>query len=108
MRGKSSDITPPTNVQVTAPSGGQTLSGTFALKGSAQDNSGTIQKVEFYIDTDTTPACSDTVPKSSGSTFMCNWNSTTKVNGAHTVKAKAYDPSGNAAFSAAVSFTVNN
>jgi hypothetical protein len=102
----SDDTTPPSNVQVTAPSSGQTVSGTFALKGTAQDNSGTIQKMEFYIDTDSTPVCSDATAKPSGSTFTCNWDTTTKPNGSHTVKAKAYDPAGNSAFSAAVSFTV--
>ena len=103
-----SDTTPPTNVQVTSPVSGQTISGTFTLRGTAQDNSGTIQKMEFYIDSDTSPACSDTTPKASGSTFQCNWNTANKPNGSHTVRAKAYDPSGNPAFSSSVSFTINN
>jgi len=103
-----SDTTPPTNVQVTSPVSGQTISGTFTLRGTAQDNSGTIQKMEFYIDSDTSPACSDTTPKASGSTFQCNWNTANKPNGSHTVRAKAYDPSGNFAFSSSVSFTINN
>jgi surface antigen len=100
--------TPPTNVQVTSPVSGQTISGTFTLRGTAQDDSGTIQKMEFYIDSDTSPACSDTTPKASGSTFQCNWNTASKPNGSHTVRAKAYDPSGNSAFSPPVSFIINN
>lgn len=102
------DTTPPTNVQVTAPTGGQTISGSFTLKGTAHDDSGTIQNVEFYIDSDSTPACADTVPKATGSNFQCNWSSTTKPDGSHTVRAKAYDPSGNSAFSSSVSFGINN
>lgn len=102
------DTTPPTNVQVTASTSWQTIAGTFTLKGTAQDNSGTIQKLEFYIDADSTPACSDTAPKPSGSTFQCPWDTTTKPNGPHTVTAKAYDPSNNFAPSPSVSFTINN
>jgi murein DD-endopeptidase MepM/ murein hydrolase activator NlpD len=102
----TADTTPPTNVLVTTPTSGQTISGTFTLKGTAQDNLGIIQKMEFYIDSDTSPACSDTTPKASGSTFECNWYSHTKRNGVHTVKAKAYDPSGNWTFSPPVAFTI--
>jgi len=103
-----SDTTPPTNVQVTSPVSGQTISGTFTLRGTAQDNSGTIQKMEFYIDSDTSPACSDTTPKASGSTFQCSWNTANKPNGSHMLKAKAYDPSGYSTSSSSVSFTINN
>ena len=78
------------------------------MKGTAQDNSGTVQKVEFYIDADSIPACIDATPKSSGSTFTCNWDTTTKADNSHTVKTKAYDPAGNSAFSASVSFAINN
>ena len=104
----SCNTTPPTNVQVNAPASGQTISGTFTFEGTAQDNSGTIQKMEFYIDSDTSSACTDNTPKSSGSTFSCGYNSANKSNGTHSVKAKAYDPSGNSASSTAVSFTINN
>jgi murein DD-endopeptidase MepM/ murein hydrolase activator NlpD len=102
------DTTAPTNVQVTAPTSGQTVSGTFTFKATAQDNLGTVQKMEFYVDSDTTPACTDSTAKPSGSTFQCNWNTASKPNGPHTVRAKAYDPSGNFAFSSSVSFTINN
>ncbi|MBI3000178.1 MAG: Ig-like domain-containing protein, partial [Deltaproteobacteria bacterium] len=103
-----SDTSKPTNVQVSAPTSGQTISGTFTLKATAQDNSSTIQKMEFYVDSDSSPACMDTTPKPSGSTFQCNWDTTTKANGSHEVKAKAHDPSGNSALSSAISFTINN
>ncbi len=80
----------------------------FTLKGTAQDNSGTIQKMEFYIDSDTTSACSDNVPKPAGSIFQCSWSTSAKANGSHSVKAKAYDASNNAAFSLAIGFKIDN
>ena len=102
------DTTPPTNVVVTTPTSGQTISGTFTLQGTAQDNSGTVQELEFYIDSDSGPACSDTVPKASGSAFQCNWDTTAKSNGPHTVYGKAWDWSENSTNSSSVSFTISN
>ena len=84
------------------------VSATFSFKATAQDYSGAVQKMEFYVDSDSSPACTDTMAKPSGSTFQCNWNSTLKGNGTHTVTAKAYDLVPNSASSAAVTFTVNN
>ena len=103
-----SDFTPPTTVQITAPTSGQTVSGIFTFQGTAQDNSGTIQKIKFYIDSDTSPACKDMTAKPSGSTFSCSWDTANKPDGAHSVTATAYDPSGNSASSTAVSFTISN
>jgi hypothetical protein len=61
--------------------------------------------MEFYIDADSTPACTDATAKPSGSTFMCTWDTTTKPDGPHTVTTKAYDLASNSAVSPAVSFT---
>jgi hypothetical protein len=102
------DATAPVNVLVTAPGRGQTVSGTFVFKGSAHDGSGTIAKMEFYIGSDGTPACSDTSAKPSGSIFQCSWNSAAKPDGPHSVKAKAFDFLNNPAFSAAVNFNIGN
>ncbi|MBS1807707.1 MAG: choice-of-anchor D domain-containing protein [Acidobacteria bacterium] len=108
LSGTGSDPNAPTSVQVSAPSAGQTIYELFTLKASAADNSGTIQKIEFYVDADVAPTCTDATAKASGSTFQCNWDTATKANGAHTVKARAYDPSGNFADSATVSFNIAN
>jgi hypothetical protein len=98
------DTTPPTAVAVSTPVDGQIVSGTITFKGAAEDNSGAIQKMEFYVDFDSTPACSDTTPKLSGSEFACAWTTTSKPSGPHSVKAKAYDSTGNFSFSPSVSF----
>jgi hypothetical protein len=95
-------------VELVTPASGQKVSGSFALKGSAHDGSGTIQKMEFYIDFDNVPACIDNVPKNSGAVFQCGWNTTTKGNGAHMITVKAHNPSGESAFSNAVSAIVDN
>jgi hypothetical protein len=102
------DATAPVDVLVTAPGSGQSVSGTFIFKGSAQDGSGTIAKMEFYIGSDSAPACSDTAPKPSGSTFQCSWNTTAKPDGPHSVKAKAFDLLNNSSLSAAANFNIGN
>ncbi|MGH7767358.1 MAG: Ig-like domain-containing protein, partial [Candidatus Binatia bacterium] len=102
------DTAAPGNVQVTAPSNGQTVSGTITFMGTAQDDSGTVQKMEFYIDSATSPVCTDNVPKASGSTFQCNWNSVGKPEGLHNVTAKAYDRMGRSSSSASMPFSVDN
>lgn len=104
------DTIPPTNIQITggvAP--GQQVSGTISLSATAQDDSGTIQKMEFHVSSaDPSLACSDVVAKPSGSTFSCNWNSAGVTNGPHSGFARAYDPANNSADSALINFTVNN
>jgi endonuclease/exonuclease/phosphatase family metal-dependent hydrolase len=95
------DTTPPT-VSLTAPAAGATISGTtVAVSASASDNSGTVSKVEFLKDgsvfaTDTTPP------------FSASLDSTTLINGLHSLSAKAYDPNNNLGTSSSVSVTVSN
>lgn len=104
----ASDVSPPGGVQVTAPTSGQGVTGVFAFRGTAQDNSGTIQRMEFYVDSDGAPACTDSAPKASGSVFQCSWDTRAKGNGPHSVRARAYDAAGNATYSGPVSFLVSN
>ncbi len=95
------DTTPPTT-SITAPANGATVSGTVNVTASASDNSGTVSKVEFYVDgalasTDTT------------SPYSFSWVTTGYTNGStHTLVSKAYDPSNNVGTSATVTVTVNN
>ncbi len=105
--GGGGDTQPPT-ATVTSPASGQVLSGTVTLSATATDNAGGIARIEFYIDSDTIPACTDEVGKPSGSSFTCTWNTATKPDGIHSIRAKAYDPSNNFAFSSSVSFTIQN
>lgn len=97
------DTTPPTNVQVTGGvSMGETVSTPRTLQATAQDDSGMVAKVEFFVDT--TLACADTTTKASGATFSCAWNPTTLSQGAHQLTAKATDAAGNSASSTPITF----
>jgi len=93
------DTTPPA-CAMTSPSSGATVSGTITPTASALDNIA-VSKVEFYIDgalrsTDTT------------SPYGFSWDTTSNVNGSHTIVAKAYDAAGNTATSASLSVKVQN
>jgi hypothetical protein len=102
------DIVPPASVQVQAPTSGQAVTGLLELQPTATDAAGTIARIEFYLDSDATPTCADATPKPSGATFACSWDSASGADGPHTVRARAFDPSGNVTESAPVSFTTDN
>jgi hypothetical protein len=108
--GAPPDSENPTNVAVTGGiTPGQEVSGTLTLSATAQDNCGTIQKIEFLVSSpDEVMGCTAPGPKPSNQTFSCNWDSTGVANGAHSIKAKAHDPTGNTSESTPVNFTVNN
>lgn len=94
------DTTPPT-VSITSPGTGTQTSGTVTINATASDDSGTVSKVEFWIDgvlktTDT------------GAPFSYSWDTTTATDGVHSVVAKAFDPSNNSASSTTVILAVNN
>ncbi|HEX6087195.1 MAG TPA: Ig-like domain-containing protein [Thermoanaerobaculia bacterium] len=93
------DTTPPA-VSVTAPANNATVSATVSVTASASDNVG-VTKVEFFLDgalqsTDTS------------SPYAWSWNTTTSLNGAHALTAKAYDAANNVTTSSAVNVTVSN
>jgi len=85
---------------ITAPAGGQTVSGTFSVVASATDNVG-VTKVEFYID----GAIKNT---DTGVPYGFNLDTTQLTNAAHTVYSKAYDAAGNVGSSSSITFTVSN
>jgi chitodextrinase len=93
-----SDTTPPT-VQITAPVGGSTVSGTTQIQAGASDNVG-VTKVELY---------DNSILESTLTSAPYNFSlDTTKLgNGSQTLIAKAYDAAGNFA-SASVSVIVQN
>lgn len=95
------DATPPT-VSVTAPTAGQTVSGTFSVSATASDTSG-ISGVSFHLDGNSTAFAIDT-----SSPYSISWNSADASNGAHTITAKATDGAGNVGTSSPVSLTVSN
>ena len=93
------DTVPPT-VTLTAPANGATVSGTINLNATASDNLG-VARVEFYVDG--VKKGQDTLAP-----YSITFNTTTIANGSHNVKAKAFDGTGNSAWSNTNYITVNN
>jgi subtilisin family serine protease len=93
------DSTAPT-VAITSPSSGSTVSGTVNVPITSSDAVG-VTKVEFYLDGGL--AASSTQPSG---TFT--WDTLGSSNGAHTLRALAYDVAGNVGSSANVGVNVQN
>lgn len=87
------------SVSITAPSNGATISGSVPLSATASDDH-SITKVVFYID-------SATIVEDTTAPYETTLASTSYSNGAHTLKAKAYDSAGQTTDST-VSITINN
>jgi Big-like domain-containing protein/lectin family protein/HYDIN/CFA65/VesB family protein/centrosomal CEP192-like protein/putative pyrroloquinoline-quinone-binding quinoprotein len=94
------DRTPPT-VTVTAPTGGQTLTGTKTFTATASDNTSLVG-VLFLVDG---LPVGNPVTKAP---YAVDVDTTTLTNGGHTVSARAIDSSNNVATSVGVAVTVNN
>ncbi len=97
---ETSDTKVPT-VSITYPPNGATVSGTFTIKADATDNNNEVAKVEFYIDG--TLKSTDI-----SSPYEYSWNTTTYINGFHTIMAKAYDATNNVGSSSVITVIVNN
>ncbi|HSC92403.1 MAG TPA: LamG-like jellyroll fold domain-containing protein [Gaiellaceae bacterium] len=95
-----SDTTPPT-VQITAPTGGSTVSGTITVAASAADNLG-VAGVRFTVDGAQVGSEDTTAP------YEVSWATGTATNGLHTLRAIARDAAGNTTTSADVVVTVSN
>ena len=96
------DTTAPVT-SITSPIAGATVSGTTTISANATDDSGTVSKVEFYVDnvlknTDTS------------SPYSYSWNTTTATAGSHSLSTKAYDAASpaNVGISSTVSVNVSN
>lgn len=99
------DTTAPTNVRVTGGvSAGESVSGQRTLQATAEDNSGKVTKVEFYVSN--VLACTDAEPRDSGATFSCVWDASSTSPGSYQLTAKAHDAAGNTTPSEAITFTV--
>ncbi|HYO74045.1 MAG TPA: Ig-like domain-containing protein, partial [Archangium sp.] len=92
------DLTAPTSA-LTSPAAGAIVSGIVSLEASASDDRGTVSKVEFYLGS--TMMGSDTTAP-----FSFAWDTNSLVNGAYTLKTRAYDPAGNADWGPTVSVTI--
>ena len=91
----------PPSVNITAPAGGSSVSGTIGVAADAVDDNGVAQ-VEFFVD-----GSSIGVGSNSGGSWSTSWNTTTVADGSHTLTATATDTAGQAA-SDSVSVTVDN
>ena len=91
----------PPSVSVTNPTDGATVSGTVTVTADASDDNG-VSQVEFFVDGGSIGVDSD---GSDG--WSASWDTTTYVDGGHTVEAVATDSAGQTA-SDSVSVTVDN
>jgi subtilisin family serine protease len=97
--GTPADLTPPVT-SLTAPSNGQTVTGTATVSATASDAVG-VSVVEYWL---------DGAKKGSDTTYPYSWGWDTKTaaNGSHSLVSKAFDTSGNMGTSATVTVTVSN
>lgn len=94
------DTTPPT-ASITSPSNGATVSSTISVTANASDNIGVVG-VQFKLDGANLGA------EDTASPYSVSWNTTTAVNGSHSLTAVARDAAGNTTTSSAVNVTVSN
>jgi hypothetical protein len=95
------DTTAPT-VSVTYPAANATVFGKVAIVANVKDTDGTVASVQFLVDGQT---LATQVTRTSYSTY---WDSTTAVNGPHTLSVIAQDIAGNQTTSAPVTVNVSN
>ena len=96
----TTDTTSPT-VSITAPAASATLAGTVSVTANASDNVA-VASVQFLLDGANLGATDTTAP------YTVSWDTTTIVNGAHTLSARATDTSGNIGNAAGVTVNVTN
>jgi glucose/arabinose dehydrogenase/PKD repeat protein len=87
-------------VALTAPTA-PAVAGTVSVTASASDNVG-VAGVQFLLDGNTLAAEDPTSP------YSVSWNTTTAVQGIHTLAAQARDAAGNSTVTAPVTVTVDN
>ena len=96
----TTDTTPPT-VSLTAPALNATLAGTVSVTANAADNVA-VASVQFLVDGANLGAPVTTAP------YAVSWNTTSVVNGTHTLSARATDTSGNVGNATGVAVNVSN
>jgi hypothetical protein len=94
------DVQPP-SVSITVPTNGATLSGTVNVAADAGDNVG-VASVQFMLDGAPYGAPLASPP------YTISWDTTTAINGGHTLGARALDAAGNSAMATPVTVTVAN
>jgi hypothetical protein len=100
IAGAPPDASGPT-VSITSPTSGATVFGTVPVRASAGDDNG-VAAVTFFVD-GVQLGLPDTI-----SPYTINWETTTVIDGPHTLTAVARDAAGNTTTSAPVNVTVTN
>jgi hypothetical protein len=109
----SEEEPPPQNEDLVAPSrveiiggvtAGEFISGQRKLEAIAEDDSGRVAKVSFYVSGEL--ACADSEERDSGATFSCIWDASGLADGSYQLTAAALDAAGNTRTSAPVPFSV--
>jgi hypothetical protein len=90
----------PEPLEITNPSNNETVSGTVNVTCDAEPE---IVKVEFYIDSESTPRHTDTT-----SPFSWSWDTTGDSDGSHTITAEGYDSGDGLVDDDSVNVTVDN
>jgi len=90
----------PEPLEITNPSNNETVSGTVNVTCDADPE---IVKVEFYIDSESTPRSTD-----STSPFSWSWDTTGDSDGSHTITVKGYDSGDGFVDDDSVNVTVDN
>ena len=90
----------PEPLEITNPSNNETVSGTVNVTCDADPE---IVKVEFYIDSESTPRSTD-----STSPFSWSWDTTGDSDGSHTITVKGYDSGEEFVDDDSVNVTVDN
>jgi hypothetical protein len=96
---RPTDTTPPT-VSVTSPSDGDTVSSSVGVAATAADDGG-VTAVDVAID-------GSVVGSDTTAPYQVTWDTTTALNGAHSITAIAHDGAGHNTTSDPVSVTVSN
>jgi hypothetical protein len=99
------DAVPPSRVEITsgvAP--GEVFTGQRTLQAVAEDDSGLVSKVSFFVSG--VVACADSTEKASGATFSCTWDTGNTAEGDYQLVATAQDAAGNTTASAPIAFSV--
>ena len=96
----NNDTTPP-EVSITSPADGATVSGTVNITATASDTGAGVQKVRFWVD-------NLYLSFDASSPYSKTWDTTTFLDGVHTIKAEAVDNAGNVSLLAMIAVTVDN
>jgi hypothetical protein len=101
----SVDLVAPSRVEITGGvTPGELFTGQRTLQAIAEDNSGRLAKVSFFVSG--LPACADPEPRDSGVTFSCTWDTKGFAEGDYQLVATAQDDAGNTAASDPIAFRV--